>query len=61
MEWYREMAHIGYDLEGKPIKKPKSGDELDEFLEKMDNPDYWFVFVSFPIQINEFISLTENL
>lgn len=45
MEWYRHLAHIGYDLEGKPIGKPKSGDELDEFLQKMDNPDYWSVHV----------------
>mgnify|MGYP001547122606 CR=1 FL=1 len=41
MEWYKEMAHIGYDLEGKKIMKPKSGDELDEFLNRMENPDYW--------------------
>ena len=43
MEWYKELAHIGYDLDGKPIGKPKLGDELDEFLNKMDNPDYWLV------------------
>ena len=41
MEWYKELAHIGYDLEGKPIAKPELGDQLDEFLNKMDNPDYW--------------------
>ncbi|XP_074644909.1 ribosome biogenesis protein bop1-like [Tubulanus polymorphus] len=41
MEWYRDYAHIGYDVEGRKIIKPKQGDELDEFLEKMDNPNYW--------------------
>ncbi|KAK2149681.1 hypothetical protein LSH36_442g03132 [Paralvinella palmiformis] len=41
MEWYREYEHIGYNLEGKKIIKPPTGDELDNFLNKMDNPDYW--------------------
>nr|XP_057902467.1 ribosome biogenesis protein bop1-like isoform X1 [Doryrhamphus excisus] len=42
MEWYKDFPHIGYDLDGKKIYKPiRNKDELDEFLEKMDNPDYW--------------------
>ncbi|RXM27381.1 Ribosome biogenesis protein bop1 [Acipenser ruthenus] len=42
MEWYKDYPHIGYDLDGKKIFKPiRNKDELDEFLEKMDNPDYW--------------------
>ncbi len=41
MEWYKEYQHIGYDLLGKKIIKPARGDELDEFVNKMDNPDYW--------------------
>ncbi|KAL5022279.1 hypothetical protein ScPMuIL_001434 [Solemya velum] len=42
MEWYREYGHIGYDVEGNRIINPKSsGDQLDEFLNKMDNPEYW--------------------
>nr|XP_046273143.1 ribosome biogenesis protein bop1 [Scatophagus argus] len=42
MEWYKDFPHIGYDLDGKKIYKPiRSKDELDEFLEKMENPDYW--------------------
>ena len=41
MEWYKDYEHIGYDLEGKKIVKPQQMDELDEFLDKMDNPDYW--------------------
>ncbi len=43
MEWYKEFLHIGYDLDGKQIIKPKSADELEEFLNKMDNPNYWYV------------------
>jgi ribosome biogenesis protein ERB1 len=47
LKWYEDYAHIGYDLDGKKILKPagssvgKANDELDEFLNKMENPDYW--------------------
>nr|XP_060632012.1 ribosome biogenesis protein BOP1 [Anolis sagrei ordinatus] len=42
MEWYQEFPHIGYDLDGRKIYKPiRNKDELDKFLEKMENPDYW--------------------
>ncbi|XP_039648342.1 ribosome biogenesis protein bop1 [Perca fluviatilis] len=42
MEWYRDFPHIGYNLDGKKIYKPiRNKDELDEFLDKMENPDYW--------------------
>ncbi|KAJ1195160.1 hypothetical protein NDU88_004441 [Pleurodeles waltl] len=42
MEWYQDYPHVGYDLEGRKIYKPiRNKDELDEFLDKMENPDYW--------------------
>ncbi|XP_075996268.1 ribosome biogenesis protein bop1 isoform X3 [Genypterus blacodes] len=42
MEWYKDFPHIGYNLDGKKIYKPiRNKDELDDFLEKMENPDYW--------------------
>ncbi|OWF53508.1 Ribosome biogenesis protein bop1 [Mizuhopecten yessoensis] len=41
LEWYKDYDHLGYDVEGRKIIKPKKADELDEFLNKMDNPDYW--------------------
>ncbi|XP_069544102.1 ribosome biogenesis protein bop1 isoform X2 [Brachyistius frenatus] len=42
MEWYKDFPHIGYDLDGKKIFKPiRNKDELDDFLDKMENPDYW--------------------
>lgn len=42
MEWYKDYPHIGYDLDGRKIYKPiRNKDELDEFLDKMENPDYW--------------------
>ena len=43
MEWYDDYPHIGYDVTGKKIMRPPKRDELEEFLEKMDNPDYWYV------------------
>ncbi|CAG8438502.1 14022_t:CDS:10 [Ambispora leptoticha] len=41
MEWYDDYPHIGYDMDGKKIMKPAKGDELDKFLDKMEDPDYW--------------------
>jgi len=41
MEWYDEYQHFGYDLLGNKLTKGKQGDQLDNFLEKMENPDYW--------------------
>ena len=41
MDWYNDYPHLGYDLEGKPILKPKRGDEIDNFLRKMENPESW--------------------
>ena len=45
LKWYEDYEHIGYDLDGNKIKKPADWaagtDELDEFLNKMENPDYW--------------------
>ena len=44
MKWYDDYDHIGYDLDGKKITKPAGEvetDELDEFLNKMEDPDYW--------------------
>ncbi|NXW39110.1 BOP1 protein, partial [Phaetusa simplex] len=42
MEWYQDFPHVGYNLDGKKIYKPiRNKDELDMFLEKMENPDYW--------------------
>lgn len=44
LKWYENHEHIGYDLDAKKILKPVStgkSDEIDEFLEKMENADYW--------------------
>uniref|UniRef100_A0A3Q4HUE3 Ribosome biogenesis protein BOP1 n=1 Tax=Neolamprologus brichardi TaxID=32507 RepID=A0A3Q4HUE3_NEOBR len=42
MEWYKDFPHVGYNLDGKKIYKPiRNKDELDDFLDKMENPEYW--------------------
>ncbi|XP_062043855.1 ribosome biogenesis protein BOP1 isoform X1 [Lepus europaeus] len=42
LEWYADFPHVGYDLDGRRIYKPlRTRDELDQFLDKMDDPDYW--------------------
>ncbi|KAJ2720021.1 Ribosome biogenesis protein erb1 [Coemansia sp. Benny D115] len=39
IEWYEDYPHIGYDIDGKRIMRPATQDELDRFLDNMDNPD----------------------
>ena len=34
VNWYDEYGHIGNDVDGAPIRKPKRGDELDQFLSR---------------------------
>ncbi|KAI1730763.1 BOP1NT domain-containing protein [Ditylenchus destructor] len=42
--WYDDYDHIGYNLSGEKIVKSenaKKKDEIDTFLDKMEDPDYW--------------------
>ncbi|CEF67780.1 Ribosome biogenesis protein bop1 [Strongyloides ratti] len=41
LEWYDEYNHVGYDKDGQPILKSEKQDEIDNFLDRMENPDYW--------------------
>ncbi|GAB6032701.1 Ribosome bioproteinsis protein 1 [Chamberlinius hualienensis] len=41
MKWYDEYQHLGYDWDGQKISKPVKSDELEKFLNRMENPDYW--------------------
>ncbi|XP_043482625.1 ribosome biogenesis protein BOP1 homolog isoform X2 [Leptopilina heterotoma] len=41
MKWYDDYKHIGYNWEGKKILKPEKGDQLDNFLKRMEDPDFW--------------------
>lgn len=39
-QWYDEYQHIGYDLDGQKIVKPESKDKIDEFMKKIDDPNF---------------------
>lgn len=41
MNWYDEYKHLGYDWDGNQIIKPTAGDQIDEFLKRMEDPDFW--------------------
>ncbi|KAK4684288.1 ribosome biogenesis protein ERB1, partial [Tremellales sp. Uapishka_1] len=41
MEWYDDLPHIGYDVEGRKILRPAQGDELDKFLATVEDPNSW--------------------
>lgn len=41
MKWYDEYRHLGYDWDGQQIIKPPTGDQLDTFLKKVEDPDFW--------------------
>ncbi len=41
MEWYDEYPHIGYDVTGQKILKSVRRDQIEEFLAKNDDPNYW--------------------
>lgn len=41
MEWYDDFPHIGYNVEGKRVLRPATGDELDKFLATVEDPDSW--------------------
>lgn len=44
MHWYDDLPHVGYDIDGKKILRPARGDELDKFLQTVEDPSAWFVF-----------------
>ncbi|KIJ56526.1 hypothetical protein M422DRAFT_197467 [Sphaerobolus stellatus SS14] len=41
IHWYDDMPHIGYDINGKKLFRPAKGDELDKFLETVEDPTSW--------------------
>ncbi|KAJ6644003.1 Ribosome biogenesis protein BOP1 like [Pseudolycoriella hygida] len=41
MHWYDEYKHIGYDWDAKKIIKPARRDQLDDFLKRMEDPNFW--------------------
>ena len=47
-EWYRDYPHIGYSIEGKRVLKPASGDQLDKFLEGVEDPSGLWKSIKMP-------------
>lgn len=45
--FYDDLPHIGYDIDGKKVMRPATGDELDKFLEGVEDADGGW-FVAFP-------------
>lgn len=41
IEWYDDLPHIGYTVDGRKIMRPAKGDELDKFLATVEDPDSW--------------------
>ncbi|KIY49569.1 BOP1NT-domain-containing protein [Fistulina hepatica ATCC 64428] len=41
MHWYDDLPHVGYDINGKKILRPARGDELDKFLQTVDDSSAW--------------------
>ncbi|XP_018330072.1 ribosome biogenesis protein BOP1 homolog [Agrilus planipennis] len=41
MKWYDEYRHLGYDWDGNKISKPEQTDTIDNFLRKIEDPDFW--------------------
>ena len=41
LEWYKDLPHIGYDVSGKKLIRRPKGDQLDDFLKRMDDPERW--------------------
>ncbi|CAL1702299.1 unnamed protein product [Somion occarium] len=41
MHWYDELPHVGYDINGRKVLRPARGDELDKFLETIEDPNSW--------------------
>ncbi|KAL4703128.1 hypothetical protein ACJJTC_000187 [Scirpophaga incertulas] len=39
--WYDEYPHVGYDLDGRPLLRPPRRDQIDDFLQKCEDPDFW--------------------
>lgn len=41
LEWYDDLPHIGYDVDGRKVMRPAKGDELDKFLATVEDPSAW--------------------
>jgi hypothetical protein len=42
-EWYKDEEHIGYDIDGRKIKKRDREGRIDTFLKNLDSDTNWCV------------------
>ncbi|SPC64474.1 related to ERB1 - Protein required for maturation of the 25S and 5.8S ribosomal RNAs [Ustilago sp. UG-2017b] len=43
LQWYDDLPHIGYDINGRKVMKPATKDELEKFLDTVDGDgEAWF-------------------
>lgn len=40
-EWYDEFNHLGYNINASKVDKPAKEDEIEKFLKKAKDKDYW--------------------
>jgi hypothetical protein len=62
MHWYEDYPHIGYDVDGKKIMKKQGPvkDEMDRFLDRTDDPNYWCTSSPPPLLVCCFLFLFFN-
>jgi ribosome biogenesis protein ERB1 len=53
------MPHIGYDIDGKQIMRPATGDELDKFLEGVEDENGGWTTVKDKLHQKD-VTLTEE-
>ncbi|KAG1146030.1 hypothetical protein G6F37_003596 [Rhizopus arrhizus] len=41
LEWYKDLPHIDYNMDGNKVLKPATVVELDQFLATVEDPDGW--------------------
>jgi len=41
LHWYEDMEHIGYDLEGEKVMRPKGEDAIDRFMALNETSSGW--------------------
>jgi len=40
-QWYRKEEHLGYKVDGDPLKKIKIQTKIEKLLQQEENPNFW--------------------
>ncbi|KZT26938.1 ribosome biogenesis protein ERB1 [Neolentinus lepideus HHB14362 ss-1] len=59
LHWYDDLPHIGYDMNGKQIFRPARGDELDKFLDTVEDPKSWMSAFDKSLQMDKPLTAEE--